>query len=215
MEAILLGRGYTFRSPELHELKSRTRILFIDDQDRSRLIQYLQGEGWECKQLHDLERLEDFDVRDAQIIFVDILGVGRKLEKPDEGLDVVVSIKKRYPEKKVAVYSSKETHNLFHPANDLVDKRIPKRGGDFEVFQRAIEELSQRCYHWDQVVDEIYRKIQPELPQDYDRDRLKQTLERSVTRKGQIKTGRLQRALRIGKTTYDLVSPLLGLYLGG
>jgi DNA-binding NarL/FixJ family response regulator len=133
------------------------------------------------------------------------LGVGQKLEKENQGLDIVVSLKEKYPEKKVAVYSSKETHNMFHPANEIVDKRISKRGGDFEVFRKAIEELSAKCYNWDYVIDEIYKRIRHELPEEIDRERLKKELEKSVTNRKKINRKRIMKILKVSKDNYNFI----------
>ena len=114
----------------LEALQAQTHVLFIDDEDRADVIGYLHGESWRCRQLYDLDSMENPELKDAHIVCIDIRGVGRKLNKEAEGLDLVVSIRNRYPEKKIVLYSSQATHNIFHPANDMIDKRIHKRSGD-------------------------------------------------------------------------------------
>lgn len=198
----------------LQQLKRITRILFIDDEDRSKTIQYLKSENWNARQIFDLESMENTNLIDSHIIYIDIMGVGKQMGKLNEGLDLIVSIKNKYPEKKVVVYSSKSTHDLFHEANDLVDKRILKRAGDFEVFRTTAEELSKKCFNWDFVIAEIFKKIEGELPENYDKNILENSLLKVIGFNGTIKQEKFQRILRVGKTTYDLVIPILCLYLG-
>ncbi len=201
------------RNPDVAQLKSMTRILFIDDEDRTRLLNYLEREGWHARQIRDLCRLEDVDLRDSHIVFVDIMGIGKALEKENEGLDVVVSIKRKFPEKKVVLYSSRSTHDIFHEANELADKRIYKRSGDLEQFILTAEELSRRCFSWDHVVHEIFEKIKNQLPEGCKEADLHTALARSIGYRGAVNGVRMQRLLRIGKNAYDVVMPLLSLYL--
>ena len=136
-----------FRNLSIEEIKEKTRVLFIDDQNRNDIIEYLSKSGWKCRQLfeRDFDTLDAIDIKDSQIICVDINGVGEKLGK-NNGLDIVKSIKTKTPNKKIIIYSSQTTQNIFHEAVDLADKKIFKSAGDFEVFKNAIEELSNTKY---------------------------------------------------------------------
>ncbi|SIR08189.1 hypothetical protein SAMN05920897_1361 [Alkalispirochaeta americana] len=202
------------RNFELESLKEKTRILFIDDEERKKTIDYLDKERWRAQWIDDLDSMEKTALKDSHIIFVDIMGVGKKLEKEYEGLDLIVSIKEKYPEKKVVVYSSKSMHDIFHPANEIVDKRILKRAGDFEVFRSAIEELSKKCFNWDSVIEEIFRLIKDELPSGYRKEDLSKVLLKSINKDKSLNEKKIRTMLTVGKTTYDILMPLLSLYLG-
>lgn len=210
----MFRRKRIIRNFPLNELRDMTRILFIDDEERDKTIEYLQKERWHARWIEDLESMENTELKDSHIIFVDIMGVGKKLSKEHEGLDLIVSIKKKYPEKKVAVYSSKSTHDIFHPANELVDKRILKRAGDFEVFRLTAEELSRKCFNWDNVIENIYMMISDELPTEMKKEELSKAILKSIDGKMNIDEDKMRKYLRIGRTTYELVMPLLSLYLG-
>ena len=201
------------KNHDIDHLKKITRILFIDDEDRTRLINYLDREGWQARQVIDLNSMENIDLKDSHIVFTDIMGIGKLLEKENEGLDIVVSIKKKFPEKKVALYSSKSTHDIFHEANDLVDKRIFKRSGDFEQFRLTAEELSKKCFSWDFVIHEIFEKIKGDLPEGYAEGDLSTALTKSVGYRGTANRAKIRKILRIGKTSLDVLMPLLSLYL--
>ena len=148
-----------FRNLSIEEIKEKTRVLFIDDQNRNDIIEYLSKSDWKCRQLfeRDFDTLDAIDIKDSQIICVDINGVGEKLGK-NNGLDIVKSIKTKTPNKKIIIYSSQTTQNIFHEAVDLADKKIFKSAGDFEVFKNAIEELSKTIFSWDEMVLTSYEK---------------------------------------------------------
>ena len=151
-----------FRNLSIEEIKEKTRVLFIDDQNRNDIIEYLSKSDWKCRQLfeRDFDTLDAIDIKDSQIICVDINGVGEKLGK-NNGLDIVKSIKTKTPNKKIIIYSSQTTQNIFHEAVDLADKKIFKSAGDFEVFKNAIEELSKTIFSWDEMVLTSYENVKP------------------------------------------------------
>ena len=80
-------------------------------------------------------------VMDSHILFVDIQGVGVKLGFKEEGLGLAFSLKKKYPEKKVIIYSTHTTGDRFHDALRTVDTFLSKNAEPFE-FQELIEQYS-------------------------------------------------------------------------
>src|SRR5690606_18315217 len=101
-----------FQSKSLAELKARTRILLIDDEETN-LVESLRAEGWHVKYLPDLDRYNNTDLVDAHIVCVDIKGVGKILNIPEEGLGLVKNIKEKYPQKKIILCSSVNSHDIF------------------------------------------------------------------------------------------------------
>ena len=61
-----------FSDVPLDTLQDLTRILFIDDEDRSDVISYLSREKWHCRQLRDVDSLENAEIKDSHIICIDI-----------------------------------------------------------------------------------------------------------------------------------------------
>lgn len=83
--------------------------------------------GWECTDIvTDIESLEQRSLLDANIVFVDIQGVGRSMQYIDEGLGLALAIKRRYPEKKVIIYSAQGEGERFHEALQEADYNLPK-----------------------------------------------------------------------------------------
>jgi hypothetical protein len=153
-----------FAKKSLPELKDRTRILLIDDEETS-LVESLKGEGWHIKYMADLDKYNNTDLKDAHIVCVDIKGVGKKLNIKEEGLGLVRNIKEKYPEKRIILCSSISTHDIFDNAIDLVDKKVYK-DGQTHPFDSAIEELSYKLFDWDSLIKEIYFKYKSDFGVD-------------------------------------------------
>jgi len=150
-----------FLKKSLADLKDKTRILFIDDRETD-LVSALQKEGWRVKYLDDLDSYNNTDLVDSQIICSDIKDVGIKLNVQGEGLGLVKAIKAKFPEKKIILYSSISSHDIFDNAIDLVDKKLFK-DGQVHPFDAAITELSEKLFDWDTVVKDIYFRYRSEF----------------------------------------------------
>jgi pimeloyl-CoA synthetase len=197
----------------INEIKEKIRILFIDDQDRKDIIDYLDNEGWKARWITDLKAIDSPDITDTHIICVDIKGVGQKLNKEYEGLDIAASIKKRYPYKKVILYSSQATHDIFHEANSLVDKRIHKSSGDFEVFRNDIEDLSKEVFNWSTLAIKVYTLYRKELPHDLSYEKFEGNL-RKIVKESNISESIVSKYIPIAGTVAQIISLILQAYRG-
>jgi hypothetical protein len=156
-------------------LKEKIRILLIDDQPTD-LVQALKNEGWTVEYAEDLESFRDPHLIDAHIVCVDILGVGRKLKCDGEGQGLVKAIKGMYPTKKILMYSSQTSHNIFSDSVDMVDKRVFK-DGQIYPFQKAIHDLALSVFDWDTVTAELYRKyFSAQMTEEQFKEKLKRAL---------------------------------------
>lgn len=109
------------------DLKSCCQILFIDDDKMPSVIKILRHSGWKnVKKIGDTANIDACEIRNANIIFVDILGVGKALKFKNEGVGLAAAIKRRYPKKGVIIYSATSDHNLFDPDIDILDGRLEK-----------------------------------------------------------------------------------------
>jgi DNA-binding NarL/FixJ family response regulator len=120
------------------ELKTRTSILFIDDDKKFKIAGILQKMGWpNTKLIKDIKSLDDHNVLTADVLFIDIQGVGRLLQLAEEGLGLALAIKKRHPEKKIVIYSAQEEGKRFHEALAEADYFLPKTAEPIQ-FEEAI-----------------------------------------------------------------------------
>lgn len=126
---------------EIKKDKTNLRILFIDDQHtKFKMVSILKKSGWKnTNSVKDITDLDDYKAKEADIIFVDINGVGKTLFK-DEGLGLASALKKKYPEKKIIIYSSETKGDRFHKALREVDDCLSKNAEPYQ-FINLIETL--------------------------------------------------------------------------
>ena len=130
----------------MDELKLRTNILFIDDESFKIVSILKKTEGWiNTKSIKDIHSPSEPEIRWAHIIFVDVNGVGGNLFN-NQGLGVAQEIKKRYPEKRVVLYSAETKHDAFSEAWDVVDARLPKNA-DPIVFITKVESFAKSIFN--------------------------------------------------------------------
>lgn len=129
------------RDKNLEALKPVTKILFIDDDTKFKVVQILKRSGWiQTKIIKDVRSLDCSDITEANILFVDIQGVGKYLEFSDEGLGLAYAIKQKFPQKKVVIYSAETKGDRFHKALRYVDSFLSKNADPYE-FQQIVEEM--------------------------------------------------------------------------
>lgn len=118
-------------SKESHDTVDKSiQILFVDDQ-KFDIVDVLKKAGWiNTKRIKDITDLDATDVKNSDVIFVDVNGVGCKLFPKDQGLGLAEAIKKKYPEKYIVLYSA-VSHN-FHKALNIVDSILEKNAEPYE-----------------------------------------------------------------------------------
>lgn len=125
----------------IDELKATTKILFIDDNHTDyKIVSILKKAGWiKTKSVKDVTDLDNSSVFESDIIFVDINGVGQTLFE-DQGLGLASALKKKYPRKKIVIYSAETSGDRFHQALREVDQCLPKNADAYQ-FINLIENL--------------------------------------------------------------------------
>lgn len=124
-------------------LKGKTKILFIDDNHTEyKMVSILKKSGWiNTKSVKDVIDLDDPKVSEADIIFVDINGVGTTMFQ-DQGLGLASALKKKYESKKIILYSAEITGDRFHRALREVDGCLSKNAEPYQ-FINLIEEFAK------------------------------------------------------------------------
>lgn len=127
--------------------KSKVKVLFIDDDTKFKVVKILKDSGWRfTKSVQDIKSLDLSIVKEADIVFVDINGVGKVLKLEFEGLDLAYMLKQKYREKKIIIYSAKRDTNAFHQAWDVIDYRLEKNALPYQ-FQNLVEKYSLEYYN--------------------------------------------------------------------
>lgn len=130
------------RKKNLEEYKNETRILFVDDDAQFKVVKILTQSGWvHTKLIKDCKTLEERDVVNAQLLFIDVQGVGVAMGFHDEGLGLALAIIEKYPNKKVIIYSAETNGDRFHEALRKADSFLPKNADPYE-FQRIVEDFT-------------------------------------------------------------------------
>ena len=126
----------------LDQYKNCTRILFIDDDTRFKVVNILNKCGWvHTKLIKDSNTIDDRDITEADILFIDIQGVGVLMGFSDEGLGLALAIKEKYPEKKVIIYSAESEGDRFHESLNKADSFLAKNADPYQ-FQKLVEEFT-------------------------------------------------------------------------
>lgn len=129
------------REASLDSLKLKKKILFIDDDKNFNVVKILKDSGWKyTRTVTDIKTLDMPVVKESDMIFVDINGVG-KLLGLENGLDLALMLKQKYHEKKVVIYSANKNNDSFHKAWDLCDYKLEKNALPYQ-FQNLVEEYS-------------------------------------------------------------------------
>jgi hypothetical protein len=132
----------TSHKKSLDEYKNETRILFVDDDARFKVAKILTQSGWvHTKLIKDCKTLDEHDIVEANLLFIDVQGVGVAMGFNDEGLGLALAIKDKYPEKKVIIYSAETKGDRFHEALRKADSFLRKNADPYE-FQRIVEEFT-------------------------------------------------------------------------
>ncbi|MNJ32602.1 hypothetical protein D3C77_272720 [compost metagenome] len=122
--------------------KSTTKILFIDDEVKFKVVKILQNAGWKHTQLiKDVKSLDQTEVVESKIIFVDIQGVGIELDFKEEGLGLASALKEKYPQKTIIIYSAEQKGDRFHKTLRQVDDSLAKDADPYQ-FQSLVEDYA-------------------------------------------------------------------------
>lgn len=143
---LMQSSAHQFKAVDIEVLKVHTNILFVDD-ETFKIVKIIKTtEGWiNTNWVKDVKSLTAPEVRAADIVFVDINGVGGSLFN-EQGLGLAGGIKRKYPEKRVIIYSEESEHNVFSDNWKAVDDRLPKNADPIE-FITKIEKFAAEIYN--------------------------------------------------------------------
>ncbi|WP_137490658.1 hypothetical protein, partial [Escherichia coli] len=129
---------------KLESIKREVKILFIDD-NYFKIVEILKKSGWSnVKLINELESFNQKEVMEANIIFVDIQGVGESLGYSRDGglgLASVFKSDEKYKDKKIILYSAEQSGNIFNETIRKVDATLKKDATVYE-FEKIIEDFS-------------------------------------------------------------------------
>lgn len=129
----------------IQELMRYTFILFIDDETFN-VVDILKQQGWkQTKLIRDVKSLNDERIIQSHIIFVDVNGVGGTLFPEKQGIGLASALKKRYPDKKIVIYSATRAGDRFDEEMQGVDYRLAKNAEPYR-FVQLVEKFARDIY---------------------------------------------------------------------
>ena len=152
---------------DIEGIKQICRLLFVDDK-RFPVVNLLKESGWRnTTAIRDVDTLNQIEIKDAHMIFVDVQGVGKKLKFSDEGLGLVIALKEKYPNKKIIVYSAEAAGSVqaFHRGIDIADARLSKLADPIS-FINAVERFALELFSLETCVERIKKAIYNEFGQN-------------------------------------------------
>ena len=130
-------RGTTInRSSEtslVDEIKARIRILFVDDKDDFPIVEMLKNNGYSVDYLRDIVDIDASVVRFADIIFLDINGVGVAMKFKNQGMGLCGALRDHFGDtKRLILYSGETEGSIFDKDAKKADATLPK---DSDLYQ--------------------------------------------------------------------------------
>ncbi len=126
----------------IEDLKNNVYILFIDDDTKFKVVNILKNAGYKnVKIIKDVRSIDMEDVIKADIFFIDIQGVGKRMDFRDEGLGLAKALMEKYGKKKKYIIYSAETHgDRFNEVLRKADDFLPKDADPYQ-FESIIEKF--------------------------------------------------------------------------
>lgn len=133
-EPLVSGKG---KSLIQQRSKGSIPILFIDDNKVS-FIPAMKKAGYTLiRYIKDCNNIHCEQVKDAEIIFVDVNGVGISLFPQEQGFGLARAIKQQFPSKCIVLYSAEPQY--FRKDYKFFDSVLPKNSEPYE-FTKIIDD---------------------------------------------------------------------------
>ena len=126
--------------------KDNTNILFVDDNDMP-VVENLKKNGFKVKKIKDIRNIDDAEVKNAQIIFVDYEGVGMKVSPKHQGAGLIKELKTKYGNSKyIVLYTAQiemPTETTISELYNYADSKMQK-DSDVTEFTEKIRNAFQK-----------------------------------------------------------------------
>ena len=126
--------------------KDSVNILFIDDLDMP-VVKNLEKAGYKVKKVRDVKNIDDADIKNSQIIFVDFEGVGRFISPQHQGAGLVKELKTKYGRSKyIVLYTAQPTlpaDTIMKSLFNAADAKL-RKDSDVTDFAEQIREALKR-----------------------------------------------------------------------
>ena len=115
------------------DVKAWIRILFVDDKDDFPIISMLRNIGYQVEYLDDIVDFDAKPVKYADIVFLDINGVGVSMKFKNQGMGLCGALRDYYGNaKRLILYSGETEGSIFDKDAKKADATLPK---DSDLYQ--------------------------------------------------------------------------------
>lgn len=157
-----LQNNYVLKNTINNNVRSKVKILFIDDQELP-ILDILKEQKFNISYKSDISDM--YDLEGYHIICSDIRGIGTKLFPKFEGAYLIKEIKKRYPGKYVIAFTGSTYDLTYNDYFKLADNTIKKGTSSedwIDILDVAIEKHLNPIEKW--------KKIRKSMLEEYDLD---------------------------------------------
>jgi hypothetical protein len=165
---------------DFEELKKRTRIVVIDDEDGFP-IKLFQNEGYSIDKWEKVEDYSKLENGFYDIIILDIKGVANHIST-DDGLGVLTSIKKKNPSQIVISYSQYSYDLNKIQFFQLADENIAKPC-DFLKIKSILDNLISTQFNPDRYINALNRTLKKNNVPDREIRKINLKISKSITGK--------------------------------
>ncbi|MEE1001007.1 MAG: hypothetical protein U0L37_03530 [Bacteroidales bacterium] len=127
----------------IDQIKSELKVIFVDDK-KFNIVNLLKKNGWkQISYKNDISDLDDPEIREAHVIFLDINGVGIAMNFQNQGMGLCGAIKRKYGNKKrVVLYSGETDGSIFDSDAKMADDTLVK-DSDYYQFIYLMEQYGK------------------------------------------------------------------------
>ena len=197
---MLFQRDPKWPKVTIEEIRKRARLLVIDDGEFP-YMPLFQHDGYNIDKWNDVDDLSKLESGFADIIMLDLQGVGRQLSS-EQGLGVLRHLRETRPAQLIIAYSSADwpldSQEFFKQA----DAVLPK-GSDYVVFKRQVDTLLEERFSLGFYVKSISSRLEPYIE---DKTKLERVVRRSIR---DSSTTKLEKFLKERLANPQLISTAL------
>jgi CheY-like chemotaxis protein len=143
---------------DLQAIRSKARILVIDDNPEAFPFEWLKGEGYRIDHWDKVHSLRELEEGRFEIIVLDIRGVAKHISETHDGLAVIESIKRTCPWQIVVAYSGEDfnvdNHRFFEMCDDCIDK-----SSEALKYKTVIDGLLERHFTPNGAASDLFRLL--------------------------------------------------------
>lgn len=196
----------SFKTPiQFEELKKRTRIVVIDDEE-SFPLKYFVDEGYSVEKWDKVTNYGKLESGFYDIIVLDIQGVAQDISE-DDGIGVLEHLKKHNPAQIIIAYSQHSYDLTKSKFFELADERITKPS-DFLKMKKIIDNLIHNKFKPDRYISTLHQILQNNHISEREINKIDFEIAKSIKNKS---TPDWKMILSSSKSKTELVSQIIAI----